>query len=184
MEPWLQTKRPDRGANARLAGAVLAVLLLATIAIGTPPPSEGEASRISQRPVRIQAEQLVAEKETATAEFSGAVRVEGDGYTITADYLTIHFRPGTVGGNSLAGTISAKEISRVIARGQVRIGTDALTASAEQAVYEPDSGQISLLAPEASAPAKRPQRGQGGAQATHRPSGSRVRVTLAPTAAR
>ncbi len=184
MEPWLQTKRTTRGVDVPLGGAALVVLLWGAIAMGASDPG-AEAGHPKKSPIRIQSEQLVAEKAADTAEFSGAVRVEGDGYTISADHLTIHFRPGTAGGNPLTGTISAKEISRIAARGQVRIRTDALTASAEQAVYEPDSGQIWLLAPDdATTPAKVSQGGTRVGRAAKRPPASRVRITLLPTAAR
>jgi hypothetical protein len=139
--------------------------------------------------VHIQSEQLVAEMETDTAEFSGAVRVDGDGYTVTADVLTIQFRPGTVSRHQSAGTIPAGEISRMTARGQVRIRAESLSASAAQAVYEPDSGQLWLLTAEDS-PAGQvtPEGGRAGAagprkgQAARPASVSRVQVVLLPAA--
>jgi lipopolysaccharide export system protein LptA len=189
-ESWLQTKRIKRGTQARLGRTALALFLWGATAEGTSALGS-DAGNPSRNPVRIQSEQLVAEMGADTAEFSGAVRVEGDGYTVTADYLTIQFRPGTVGGDRPAETITAKEISRITARGQVRIRTDTLTASSEQAVYEPDSGQIWLLAPDAAPPVRAPQRGQRkaapgerAAQASGKPSSAQIRLTLLPTAVR
>jgi hypothetical protein len=140
--------------------------------------------------VRIQSEQLVAEMQADTAEFSGAVRVDGDGYTVTADVLTIQFRPGTVSRHQSAGTIPAGEISRLTARGQVRIRAEALSASAAQAVYEPDSGRLWLLTAEDSPAGQiRPEGSRAGAAGprkegqTARPASvSRVQVMLLPAA--
>jgi lipopolysaccharide export system protein LptA len=180
-ERWYQTKRLKRFTDIRLIGAALAAFCWATTTMGAP-DSGSDAKAAPQHPVRIQSEQLVAEMASDTAEFSGAVRVEGDGYTITADRLTIQFQPGSIGRNRLTGAISDQEISRITARGQVRIQTDTLTADAEQAAYEPASGRIWLdpspaakVSP-AGGRAAVPQR--SSAQRLSRPSAARVRVTL------
>ena len=184
-ERWFQTKRPKRFADVRLVGAALVAFCCATTAMGAS-GSGGEAGTAPQHPVRIQSEQLEAEMEADTAEFSGAVRVEGDGYTITADRLAIQFQPGSIGRNQFTGAISAKEISRITARGRVRIQTDTITADAEQAVYEPDSGQFwmdpspSAEVSPAGGRATLPRR--SAAQTPSRPSAARVRVTLLPGA--
>ena len=138
------------------------------------------ASQDTQKPVRIRSEQLVAEMATDTAEFSGAVDVAGDGYAITADRLTIHFQPGAAGQQRLAGALSSKEISRMTTRGRVRIQSGTLTASAEQADYEPASGRGWLGAEDESPPAEvaRPGAGTTGGR---RPAAQRVRVTLLAT---
>lgn len=184
-ERWFQTKRPKRFAAVRLAGATLAAFWWAAISGGASDPGSPAEAGL-KNPVRIQSEQLVAEMEADTAEFSGAVRVDGDGYTITADRLTIQFQQGSIGQNRLAGTISAKEISRMTARGSVRIQTDTLTADAEQAVYEPDTGGI-WLDPSPAAEVS-PSGGQaaaprrGSTQAPDRLSAARVRVIFLPGA--
>ena len=187
-ERWLLAKPARRPAPARLGGAALVLFLWAAAGGGTSAPGDG-ADRPSRQPVRIQSEQLVAEMEADTAEFSGAVRVEGDGYTVTADYLTIQFKPGTASRNPSPGMIAAEEVARMTARGRVRIRAEAITASAEQAVYEPDSGQLWLLAADAPPPA-RPARGgpPAGAAGSRnappapRPPASRVQVVLTPPA--
>jgi lipopolysaccharide assembly outer membrane protein LptD (OstA) len=121
-----------------------------------------------------------------TVEFIGAVRMDGDGYTITADRLTIQFQPGSIDRNRIAGTVSAQEISRMTARGRVRIQTDTLTAEAEQAVYEPDTGRFWLdpaAAAEVSPAGGRTAAPRGSSvQAPGRPPDWRVRVTLLPGA--
>ena len=137
------------------------------------------ASQDTQKPVRIQSEQLVAEMATDTAEFSGAVDVAGDGYAITADRLTIHFQPGAAGQQRLAGALSSKEISRMTTRGQVRIQSGTLTANAEQADYEPASGQA-WLGPEDGRPRIEAYRTGGRGGAGRGPAASRVKVTLLP----
>lgn len=184
-ERWFQARCTERFADVRLIGAVLAAVWWAATAIGAPDPvSPSETGR--QHPVRIQSEMLEAEMDADTAEFSGAVRVDGDGYTITADRLRIQFQEGSIGRNRLAGTISAKEISRLTARGRVRIQTDTLTADAEQAVYEPDTGRIWLdpaPAAEASPAGGRAAAPRASSEpASGQPAASRVRVILLPGA--
>lgn len=137
------------------------------------------ASPETRKPVRIQSEQLVAETATDTAEFSGAVEVEGDGYAITADRLTIRFQPGAAGPHRLAGPLSSKEISRMTTRGQVRIRSGALTASAAQADYEPPSGQA-WLGPEDGRTRIEAYRMDGRGGAGRGPADARVKVTLLP----
>jgi LPS export ABC transporter protein LptC len=141
------------------------------------------ASNETQKPVRIQSEQLIAETETDTAEFRDLVRVEGEGYTITGDRLTVRFQPGSVGQNRLSGALSAKEISRMAARGHVLIRTDTLAASTEQADYEPSSGRAWLGPEDGRLPAEAPRPG-GRTGAGRGPAAQRVKVTLLPTPGR
>ena len=185
-ERWFPPKRPKRWADGWLIGIALA-WFCAAAALGASGP-RSDADPEPHHPVRIQAEQLEAEMEADRAEFSGAVRVSGDGYTITADRLTVQFQPGSIGQNRLSGALSARQISRITALGRVQILTDALTADAEQAVYEPASGQIWLGPPPSPDAAKAGGRsetpGRSGNQAPRRPSGDQVRVTLRPEAGR
>lgn len=141
------------------------------------------ASQAPQQPVRIQSDRLVAETATDTAEFSGAVDVEGDGYAVAADRLTIHFQPGAAGQDRLAGAFSSKDIERMTARGRVRIQSGTLAAGAEQADYEPASGQA-WLGPADGRPRLEAYRTEGRAGAAHGPAAPRVRVTLAPASER
>ncbi len=186
-ERWFLAKHPERCATVWLAGAMLAAVYWTMIAMGAADSGSPVGAGL-QHPVRIQSELLEAEMDADTVEFSGAVHVDGDGYTITADRLTIQFQQGSIDRNRLAGTISAKEISRMTARGRVRFQTDTLTADAEQAVYEPDTGRIWLdpaPAAEVSPAGERAAAPRGrSAQAPGRPPALRVRVTLLPGAAR
>jgi len=142
----------------------------------------------SRNPVRIQSEQLVADMNSDTAEFSGQVRVESEAYTITADRLTVQFKPAAEGRNRLDATISAKDMSRITARGRVLIRTDTLTASAEEAVYEPDLDRVSLMARDAWSPSGRvPTKDRRSAVSSYRgpsagrePAPERVKVTVMP----
>jgi lipopolysaccharide assembly outer membrane protein LptD (OstA) len=185
VERWFQARHLERCAAARLAGITLAAIWWTTIAFGAADP-ESPVEAVPQHPVHIQSERLEAEMDADTVDFSGAVRVDGDGYTITADRLTIQFQQGSIDRNRLAGTVSAKEISRMTARGRVRIQADTLTADAEQAVYEPDTGRVWLdpaPAAEVSPAGGRAAAPRGpSVQAPGRPPAMRVRVTLLPGA--
>jgi lipopolysaccharide export system protein LptA len=115
------------------------------------------------------------------AEFSGDVRVEGDGYTLWADRLTIQFRPGFSRQNRLGGEVTAKDISRLTARGHVRIHAGAISASADQAVYEPGSGQFWLTADEGPRETARPvPLRQRAPAAPGHSAAPRVRITVSP----
>jgi len=182
-EPWFQTRCPEQSWRVRHLGTALAVFLWSATTTGSA-GLESETDVRSSHPVRIQSEQLVADMNSDTAEFSGAVRVEGDGYAMTADFLTIQFRPGSVGRNRLDGKVSTQDISRMTAHGRVQIQTDTLTATAEQAGYEPGSGRFWLLATDPPPGAEVSQTAGHSTPAAQRPSAARVRVTLLPAAAR
>jgi lipopolysaccharide export system protein LptA len=190
-EFWLRAKRPKQGMALWLGAAALAALgwlSTAAEAPGTTGNTDAAPGAPSRNPVRIQSEQLVADMNSDMAEFSGQVRVESEAYTITADNLTVQFKPAAEGRNRLDATISAKDISRITARGRVLIRTDTLTASADEAVYEPDLDQISLMAREASPPSVAGAKDRRTAASSPRVSSSarmpapeRVRVTVLPS---
>jgi hypothetical protein len=115
--------------------------------------------------------------------------VEGDAYTITAESLTVQFKPTAEGQKRSEGTISAKDIARITARGRVLIRTDTLTASADEAVYEPDLERISLTAREVAPPSNSAAKDRRRAASPPRmsatarwPAPERVRVTVLPAA--
>ena len=62
-------------------------------------------------PVRIQSQQLEADLNTNTAEFSGHVCVVDDTITMTADTLSVFFKPPTQGQSRLEGAVSARDIN-------------------------------------------------------------------------
>jgi lipopolysaccharide transport protein LptA len=146
-----------------------------------------EGSTPSKGPVRIQSEHLVADMNANTAEFSDQVRVVDDTYTITADILKLHFKPQADGQSRLQSAVTAKDISRMVARGRVMIRTESITARADVAEYEPETGQVTLsgagAAPQRTAAANTPE---GPAAGYSRPpsaaeaSPGRVRVTVMP----
>lgn len=182
VERWWPVK-PHRRHAAWLGPAALAAMLWGATVSGAP-GNHAESPTPAKPPVRIQSEQLSAEMTADAVEFSGDVRVEGDGYTLSADRLTIQFLPGFSRRNRLGGEVTAKDISRLTARGHVRIRTGAITASADQAVYETGSGQFWLMADEGlPETAGRPVPPRGSAPAAHRYSATpRVKITVSPAA--
>jgi lipopolysaccharide export system protein LptA len=170
-----------------LAGRIcLAAAVFAAFGAGRPANSE-EGAPSSKSPVRIQSEHLVADMNANTAEFSDQVRLVDDAYTLTANILTFHFKPQAEGQSRMQSAVSAKDISRMVARGRVVIRTESLTASAEVAEYEPDNGRITLSADESTAQrtaaAKTPPgdfTSAGRPAAPAEASPGRVRVTVLP----
>lgn len=149
--------------------------------------SPGEAGTSPRGPLRIQSEQLAAEMNANTAEFSGQVRVVDDIYTTTADSLTVHFKPQAEGQSRMAGAVSAKDIARMVARGRVVIRTQSLTAGGDVGEFEPDTGRAALWGEKTASPSPAATKNQGGAA---RPSAGaetvpgRVRVAVVPSADR
>jgi LPS export ABC transporter protein LptC len=150
--------------------------------------SSPEAQGASPRgPLRIQSEELTADMNADTAEFIGRVRVEDDLSTTTADRLRVHFKPGTDGQHRMAGAASAKDISRMVARGRVVVRTQNLTAGGDAGEYEPDTGRAALWGEKSAAPrpaAAPNSAGAGGAPERTDTAHERVRVVVAPSAER
>jgi lipopolysaccharide export system protein LptA len=179
VELWWPVK-PHRRHAAWLGPAALAAMLWGATVSGAP-GNHAEPPTPAKPPVRIQSEQLSAELTADAAEFSGDVRVESDGYTLSADRLTIQFLPGFSHRNRLGGEVTAKDISRLTARGHVRIRAGAITASADQAVYEPGSGQFWLRADEGPPETAGPVPPRRRAPAVPRHSAApRVKITVSP----
>jgi lipopolysaccharide transport protein LptA len=81
---------------------------------------------------------------TSAAEFGGHVHVVEKGSVITSDTLTIYTTRKEGQAAPAAGALSEAVIAKMIARGQVVIQTESSTARADEAVYEPDSGRLTL----------------------------------------
>ena len=149
--------------------------------------SPGEADTSPRGPLNIQSEHLTTDMNANTAEFSGQVRAVDNIHTITADSLTVHFKPQTEGQSRLAGAVSAKDIARMVARGRVVIRSQSLTAGADVGEYEPDTGRAALWGEKTASPSAAAIKDQGRAV---RPSANaetvpgRVRVAVMPSADR
>jgi LPS export ABC transporter protein LptC len=153
--------------------------------------SSGENGTPPRRPLRIQSEQLAADMNADTVEFSGRVRIVDDIYTITSDSLTVHFKPQPGGQNRLAGAVSARDIARMVARGRVVIRSQSLTAGADVGEYEPDTGRATLWGEKATSPNSAATRLRTAAPSSkvRPPAGAetlagRVRVAVMPSADR
>jgi lipopolysaccharide export system protein LptA len=194
--PWadgliLAFQRPARSGQW-LGRAVLAGLLCLSAAAHTALGAENAPAREggtpSTSPVRIQSEQLVADMNANTAEFSDQVRMVNDAYTITADILTIYFKPQAEGQSRMQSAVSSKDISRMVARGSVIVRTESLTASSDVAEYEPETGRVILEGERPALPSPAAARTSGRVLAVAgRPSVSdesipgRVRVVMLPS---
>jgi lipopolysaccharide transport protein LptA len=102
------------------------------------------------KPIRIQAEQLVADMDANTVEFCGDVCLTQEGAVITADSLTIHFIKAADGGQTAGPDLSTRKISKMVARGRVAIELQRGAASAEEVVYVPEADLITLSGKNAS----------------------------------
>ena len=102
-----------------------------------PPPAATDKAR-------VRAEHLDVDLNTSAAEFSGHVHVVEKGSVITSDTLTVYTTQKEGQAAPAAGDLSEAVITKMIARGQVVIQTESSTARADEAVYEPGSGLLTL----------------------------------------
>ncbi|MBI5582096.1 MAG: LPS export ABC transporter periplasmic protein LptC [Deltaproteobacteria bacterium] len=123
------------------SGHVQALLLAApTPAAGAPaalPPAASDKAR-------IQAEHLDVDMNTSAAEFSGHVHLVEKDSVITSDTLTVYATQKEGQAAPAAGALSEVVITQMIVRGQVVIRTEGSIARADEAVYEPGSGLLTL----------------------------------------
>ena len=149
--------------------------------------ASGETAASPRGPLRIQSEELAADMNADTAEFIDRVRVVDDVYTITADRLTVHFKPQAEGQSRMAGAVSSRDLSRVVARGRVVVRTQGLTAGGDAGEFEPGTGRAALWGEKAPSPGSAAKKDRGRAD---RPSANaeaapgRVRVAVIPSADR
>lgn len=119
------------------SGHVQGLLLAApTLSAGAP-----AAAPTATDKARVRAEHLDVDMNTSAAEFSGHVQVAEKDSVITSDTLTVYT---TQKEGQAAGALAEAVITKMIARGQVVIQTESSTARADEAVYEPGSGLLTL----------------------------------------
>lgn len=102
-----------------------------------PPPAATDKAR-------VRAEHLDVDLNTSAAEFSGHVHMVEKGSVITSDTMTVYTTQKEGATAPAAGALSDAVITKMIARGQVVIKTENATARADEAVYEPSSGLLTL----------------------------------------
>lgn len=98
-----------------------------------------------QEPLQIASDRLLVDMDGDWAEFSGRVRLEQKATTTTADTLTVHYTRPAEHAAAAAGTVEEVTLTRLVARGSVTVKTEEVTAEAEEAVYEPATGTLTLL---------------------------------------
>jgi lipopolysaccharide export system protein LptA len=189
-EPWNLAKPASGGrwlGTALLAG-LLCLSAAAHPALGAEKTPAGEGGTPSKSPLRIQSQQLVADMNANTAEFSDQVRMVNDTYTITADILMLYFKPQAEGQSRMQSKVTGKDISRMVARGEVVIRTETMTASSDVAEYEPDAGLVTLSSEVAASPNPATAKASGGVPAAAGRSTTspelipgRVRVVILPS---
>jgi LPS export ABC transporter protein LptC/lipopolysaccharide transport protein LptA len=127
--------------SGHVQGLLLAALPLpANAPAALPQPAAADKAR-------VQAEHLDVDMNTSAAEFSGHVHLVEKGTGITSDSLTVYTAQKEGQAPPAAGAFSEAAISKMIMRGQVVIQSESSTARADEAVYEPDSGLLTLSGP-------------------------------------
>jgi len=109
----------------------------AAVPAALPPPAATDKAR-------VRAEHLDVDLNTSAAEFSGHVHMVEKGSVITSDTMTVYTTQKEGATAPAAGALSDAVITKMIARGQVVIQTESSTARADEAVYEPSSGLLTL----------------------------------------
>jgi LPS export ABC transporter protein LptC/lipopolysaccharide transport protein LptA len=103
-----------------------------------------EPAGAAQDTIRIAADRLLVDADTDSAEFSGRVRLTEKTRVTTADTLTVHTAPRSERTDPAAADLEDVVVHRVVARGRVLVQTGDSTAEADEAIYEPAAGTLTL----------------------------------------
>ncbi len=104
----------------------------------------------AQDAVRISADRLLVDLEADSAEFSGRVRLAEKNTTTTADQITVYTAPRPEHAGSTTPDPDQIDVDRVIARGRVVVQSGDTSAEAEAALYEPETGTLTLTGRDAT----------------------------------
>ncbi|MFO7707554.1 MAG: LPS export ABC transporter periplasmic protein LptC [Desulfobacterales bacterium] len=94
--------------------------------------------------VRVASDRLLVDLDADSAEFSGRARFTEKNTVTSADSITVYTAPRQGRSGTTAADLEAVAVDRVVARGRVVIQAENSTAEAEEAVYEPDTGALTL----------------------------------------
>ena len=123
---------------AAIRCGVTAIVTLALLLVAVPVVLTAEPDNT----IHIQADQLEADIEGDTAEFSGNVQVDRGEARISADHLKLYYhREQNV--ESLQ-QLDVSAVDKIEARGKVRIRFQDLSAATDKAVYEPKTDTLVL----------------------------------------
>jgi len=95
--------------------------------------------------LQIASDRLRVDMDGDWAEFSGRVRLDQKSTTTTADTLTVHYTRPAEHAGAAAGAVEEVTLTRIVARGSVTVKTEDGTAEADEAVYEPAAGTLTLI---------------------------------------
>ncbi len=94
--------------------------------------------------VRISADRLLVDLDADSAEFSGRARLAEKNTVTTADIITVYTAPRSERAGSTSPDPDQMVVNRVVAHGRVVVQSGDSTAEAEEAVYEPNAGTLTL----------------------------------------
>ncbi len=95
-------------------------------------------------PIEITADALSVAQAEQTAVFSGSVVATQGELRLSADNLRVYYRGGNAPGTANAAGAAGGAISKIDATGNVAIVSATESAKGEWAVYDVDSGQITM----------------------------------------
>ena len=96
----------------------------------------------SQEPTEITADRLVNQAAEKYVEFTGSVQATQGGLSLTSDELRVYYTGELL--NPQGRSAAPTEISRIVARGRVRIVSDQYTAEADRMEYDPATDVFTL----------------------------------------
>jgi lipopolysaccharide export system protein LptA len=97
-------------------------------------------TKVPAKPIEITADRLISDSQHNMARFEGHVKaIQGD-TTIEADHLQIHYRSSGEAG----APVGADALSKITAKGNVRIKFDNRLAVTDEAVYITDQRILTL----------------------------------------
>jgi lipopolysaccharide export system protein LptA len=123
--------------------AVLSAVLLTTAAASAAGLFSAPGGGKSQEPTEITADRLVNQAAEKYVEFTGSVQATQGGLSLTSDELRVYYTGELL--NPQGRPAAPTEISRIVARGRVRIVSDQYTADAERMEYDPGTDVFTLI---------------------------------------
>ncbi|MFQ5957943.1 MAG: lipopolysaccharide transport periplasmic protein LptA [Alphaproteobacteria bacterium] len=128
------TRRPQRRLGRRCAAIVFATGLVALALLARAQVDLGEGYDTSL-PIEISADSLEVQQDLRKAVFRGNVDAVQGELKLRADQLTVHYRSGEDGENS---------VSRIEADGNVFLSSPAEMAQGDWGVYDVDADMVEL----------------------------------------
>ncbi len=94
--------------------------------------------------LKIASDRMLVDMDREWAEFSGRVRLDQNATVTTTDTLTVHYTVPAKRTGPATGSPEDVTLTRIVARGNVAVTRAEVTATADEALYDPAAGSLTL----------------------------------------